>query len=354
MIALKLKAETDCEKIVKQHLEQIVSETLARKINEGVIIEHNGQRVVNKKTFATFMVYLSEQAKGTIPKEKQHGMQSCVMDGENIMSLAIHYFEEDSIIGKLYTLDGKELTEPKKTTPATVTPTRPVQKQDAQMSLFGMMAENAPTMSEPNDEESDGDDEDESDEDDSEAEEADEETDDENEPDEETEDEAEPEEADEGSVEEEPEGQGTPFYQCYKKFSAKYHDAVLFMRLGDFYEALGDHAIKVSDAIGLTLTGRDCGLSERVPMCGVPYHAFEVYVAKLLERGFYVAVSENLTGFHFMNTPTQRIDEETGEVLPDAKEQAEDDPLDGFDTTAFDKEALCILSELFGDDIDVR
>ena len=344
MIALNLEAKTDCEKIVKQHLEQMVSETLARKINEGVIIEKDGQRVINRKTLATFMGYLSEQAKGTIPKEKQRGMQSCVMDGENIMSLAIHYFEEEEIIGKLYTLDGKELApEPKKAAPQTAAPAKPAKKQDAQMSLFGMMAENAPTMSEPVDEEID-----ENDEEADAGDGPDDEPDDEPET-EEVEDEAE-ETDEEEPAGEEPEGQGSPFYQCYQKFAAKYSDAVLFLRLGDFYEALGDHAIKISDALGLTLTGRDCGLKSRVPMCGVPYHAFEPYLAKLLERGYKVAVAEDLNGFHFMNTPTQRIDEETGEVLHDEQ----DDPLDDFDTSAFDKEALCILSDLFGDDIDVR
>ena len=167
------------------------------------------------------MQYATDEAK----KLAEKGARATYIDDPTVYGWAIHYFEEDSIIGKLYTLDGKELSpEPKKTTPATVTSTRPAKKQDTQMSLFGMMAENAPTMSESDDEESDGDDEDESDEDDSEAEEADEEMDDGNEPDEETEDEA------------EPEGQGTPFYQCYKKFSAKYHDAVLFMRLGDFHD----------------------------------------------------------------------------------------------------------------------
>ena len=129
---------------------------------------------------------------------------------------------------------------------------------------------------------------------------------------------------------------------------------MLFLRLGDFYEALGDHAIKISDALGLTLTGRDCGLKSRVPMCGVPYHAFELYVAKLLKLGFKVAVTEDLLGYRFMYSSTQRIDVDTGEVVSDADGQNGDDPMDGFDASAFDKEALCILSDLFGDDIDVR
>ena len=75
-----------------------------------------------------------------------------------------------------------------------------------------------------------------------------------------------------------------------------------------------------------------------------------------MERGFKVAVAENLLGYRFIYSSTHRIDEETGEVLPaePQTEQDEDGPIDGFDTSAFDKEALCILSDLFGDDIDVR
>ncbi len=68
------------------------------------------------------------------------------------------------------------------------------------------------------------------------------------------------------------------------------------------------------------------------------------------QRHFMIVIAEDLNGFHFMNTPTQRIDVDTGEVLHDEQ----DDPLDDFDASAFDKEALCILSDLFGDDIDVR
>ncbi|MDE7330490.1 MAG: hypothetical protein K2N30_05350, partial [Clostridia bacterium] len=57
----------------------------------------------------------------------------------------------------------------------------------------------------------------------------------------------------------------------------KYKDCIVFYRLGDFYEMFFDDAIKASKLLDLTLTGRDCGLEERAPMCGVPYHAVEVY-----------------------------------------------------------------------------
>ncbi len=336
MRKLNLTAKGKGQELILAYLQENASETLAEKINNGVIIEKDGKRVRNKKTLDSFMQYAADEAK----KLAEKGARSACIEDATVYGWAIHYFEEEEIIGKLYTLDGKELaSEPKKAATQTAVPAKPAKKQDAQMSLFGMMAENTPTMSEPEDEEADEDDE---------------ETDAGDEPDDEPETEEaenEAEETDEEEpAEEEPEGQGSPFYQCYQRFAAKYSDAVLFLRLGDFYEALGDHAIKISDVLGLTLTGRDCGLKSRVPMCGVPYHAFEVYVAKLLERGYKVAVAEDLNGFHFMNTPTQRIDVDTGEVLHDEQ----DDPLDDFDASAFDKEALCILSDLFGDDIDVR
>lgn len=342
MRKLNLTAKGKGQELILAYLQENASETLAEKINNGVVIEKDGKRVRNKKTLDGFMQYAESEAK----KLAEKGARSACIEDATVYGWAIHYFEEEEIIGKLYTLDGKELApEPKKTT-QTATPTKPVKKQDPQMSLFGMLPENPPTMSEAEDKKTEGitlyrltdtDDE---------------ETDDEDEPDDETEEDDE--EADEEPDKDEPEGQGLPFYQCYQKFAAKYSDAVLFLRLGDFYEALGDHAIKISDALDMTLTGRDCGLKSRVPMCGVPYHAFELYVAKLLKLGFKVAVTENLNGFHFMNTPTQRIDVDTGEVLPDADGQDGDEPLDDFDTSAFDKEALCILSDLFGDDIDVR
>jgi DNA mismatch repair protein MutS len=72
-------------------------------------------------------------------------------------------------------------------------------------------------------------------------------------------------------------------------------DAVLFFRLGDFYEMFFDDAINVSKELELTLTGRDCGLDERAPMCGVPYHAAENYIAKLVEKGYKVAICEQVT-----------------------------------------------------------
>ena len=81
----------------------------------------------------------------------------------------------------------------------------------------------------------------------------------------------------------------------YFEVKDKYPDCVLFFRLGDFYEMFFNDAITVSKALELTLTGRDCGLEERAPMCGVPYHAADMYIKRLIEMGFKVAVCEQLT-----------------------------------------------------------
>ncbi|MBR0464019.1 MAG: DNA mismatch repair protein MutS [Clostridia bacterium] len=83
--------------------------------------------------------------------------------------------------------------------------------------------------------------------------------------------------------------------QQYLQIKEKNPDMLLFFRLGDFYELFFDDARLVSRELDLTLTGKDCGLSERAPMCGVPYHAVDVYVAKLIEKGYKVAICEQMT-----------------------------------------------------------
>ncbi len=83
--------------------------------------------------------------------------------------------------------------------------------------------------------------------------------------------------------------------QHYFSVKEKYPDCIIFYRLGDFYEMFFDDAKEASKVLELTLTGRDCGLSERAPMCGVPYHAANAYIAKLVSAGYKVAVCEQLT-----------------------------------------------------------
>ena len=86
----------------------------------------------------------------------------------------------------------------------------------------------------------------------------------------------------------------SPMMQHYVKTKEEYKDCVLFYRLGDFYEMFFDDAITVSKELEITLTGRDCGLEERAPMCGVPFHAAETYINRLIEKGFKVAICEQV------------------------------------------------------------
>lgn len=83
--------------------------------------------------------------------------------------------------------------------------------------------------------------------------------------------------------------------QQYIKTKEQYKDCILFYRLGDFYEMFFEDAVTASKVLELTLTGRDCGLEERAPMCGVPYHAGETYISKLIEAGYKVAICEQVT-----------------------------------------------------------
>ncbi len=86
----------------------------------------------------------------------------------------------------------------------------------------------------------------------------------------------------------------SPMMQHYLQTKEKYSDCILFYRLGDFYEMFFEDAINVSRELELTLTGKDCGQEERAPMCGIPYHAAEGYIAKLIEKGYKVAICEQL------------------------------------------------------------
>jgi Mismatch repair ATPase (MutS family) len=86
----------------------------------------------------------------------------------------------------------------------------------------------------------------------------------------------------------------TPMMRQYMEVKQQYPDCFLFYRLGDFYEMFFDDAIEGSKILELTLTGRDCGQKERAPMCGVPYHAVDTYVNKMISLGHKVAICEQM------------------------------------------------------------
>ena len=86
----------------------------------------------------------------------------------------------------------------------------------------------------------------------------------------------------------------SPMMQEYLKTKEQYRDCILFYRLGDFYEMFFDDALTATKELELTLTGKDCGLEERAPMCGVPFHAAETYIKRLIEKGYKVAICEQV------------------------------------------------------------
>jgi len=87
----------------------------------------------------------------------------------------------------------------------------------------------------------------------------------------------------------------SPMMRQYLDIKEKYEDTIIFFRLGDFYEMFFEYAILASRELELTLTGKSCGLEERVPMCGIPYHAYRGYLERLVEKGYKVTIVEQMT-----------------------------------------------------------
>lgn len=328
---LNLQATTKEEQKVKAYLEANASEVLAEKINGGVRIQKDGKMLLNKKTLAGFMKLACDEAK----KQAEKGASSACIDDDTVYGWAMHYFEEDSIEGTLYNEDGTEYKAPmpKVTAKAPAVKSVPPKPQPKpQMSMFDLLdaKPEEPAAEEPDDEPTD-------------------------------EDYA---EVAEVLVEEEKtkpsKRTASPMYQKYLDVQEKYPQAVIAMRLGDFYEVFGKNAEMLADELHLTLTGRDCGLESRVPMIGFPYHASDVYFGKILSNGYTLVVMEN--GDEVRELPAkQNVDLETGEILSEEEMRefdgdmeepdiADDEP----DVSAFDTEALAVLDEMFGNEITLR
>lgn len=98
----------------------------------------------------------------------------------------------------------------------------------------------------------------------------------------------------------------TPMMRQYQQIKQNYPDALLFFRLGDFYEMFGPDAELASKELGITLTGRDAGLKSRIPMCGVPYHAVDNYLYRLIQKGYKVAICEQVEDPRFVKGIVKR------------------------------------------------
>ena len=329
---LNLEEATAAEQRVKTYLEENASETLAEKINNGVRISKNGKELLNKKTLKGFMKFACDEAK----KQAEKGANSACIDDQTVFGWAIHYFEEDSIEGTLYNADGSEykiqpsVTAKAKAPAVKYSPPKPQPKP--QLSMFDLLDAKSEEAEEPAEEPDD----EPTDEDYQEAEQV---------------------------IREQPKPQASesPVYRKYLDVQEKYPQTVIAMRLGDFYEVFGDNAKLLAEELPLTLTGRDCGLEERIPMVGFPYHASENYFEKVLSNGHRLVIVEN--GEACELSAKQNVDLETGEILSaeemrasngDIEEPDLTDEKDDFDISAFDAEAVAVLSELFGDEITLR
>ena len=357
MAKLNLTATTPSEQRILEYLQNNASETLAEKINNGTPFEKDGKPLTNKKSLSGFMKYACGEARNLAA----NGETAACVEDSVVYGWAIHYFEEDSIEGTLYTLDGSEYIPEKKsahvsgqtaktsvasaTTPTVSTP------QNKQESLFDMLSSMQPVPEiAPSDEPTP-----------EELQEALEET--ANEPVQET-------------VTEQPKPSNlSPVYAEYLKIKEKYPDCIVAYRLGDFFEILDSDAVTVAKELDLTLTSRDCGLDTRVPMVGFPYHAADIYISKIIERGHKIAVCERLDEIKLLPEPKpQEIDEETGEILsyeemkefdgditepphlveglPAQNETDVENTLleeEKAFAEAFDPEAVCALADLLGD-----
>ena len=152
----------------------------------------------------------------------------------------------------------------------------------------------------------------------------------------------------------------SPMYRKYLEVQNRYPQAIIAMRLGDFYEVFGKNAEVLANELPLTLTGRDCGLESRVPMVGFPYHTAEMYFGKILSNGHTLVVMENDDKVRELPS-AQGVDLETGEILSEEEMREFDGDIqepkdldDDIDTSAFDKDALCKLDEMFGDKLTLR
>ena len=327
---LNLETKSKEQELVKAYLEKNASETLTEKINNGTPFEKDEKTFINKKTLDGFMKYASSEARKLASK----GANSACVEDKVVYGWAIHYFEEDSIEGTLFNADGTEYKPAPKPTPAKIKTIEPKKLEERQPTLFDFME---PEKSEP---EVNDDDEDEQ-------------------PSQEEIDEILAEIAEEEKADAEPEKPVSPIWQKYQELQKEHSDRILLYRLGDFYEVFGNNAVTLSDELGLTLTGRDFGLTSRIPMIGFPYHAADYYLRKIIQK-HQVAIAETPDDVKLLPEPEDDFDELTEEEMREfdgdieEPQDIDDKPEDLFDATAFDKTALCKLDAIFGDKLTLR
>lgn len=332
MKQLNLEAKTKEQQRIKAYLEENASDILAGKINNGVLIKKDGKILLNRKTMDGFMSFATEEAR----KQAEKGARYAMVEDDVVFGWAVHYFEEDSIEGTLFNEDGSEYkTQSKPAAKAPTVKAQPKPQPKPQMSMFDLMGED---LEGKPDEEKPEDDEDTmpSDEEIQEI------------------------MAEIAEEDKKKQASTSPVYRKYLEVQNRYPQAIIAMRLGDFYEVFGKNAEVLANELPLTLTGRDCGLESRVPMVGFPYHTAEMYFGKILSNGHTLVVMENNDEVRELPS-AQGVDLETGEILSEEEMREFDGDIeepkdfeDDIDTSAFDKDALCKLDEMFGDKLTLR
>ena len=338
MIELNLTTSCEEHEIIKTYLQENASKELAAKINNGVRIEKDGKTLINKKTLDGFMNYAQDEARKIAEKGKNYK----AVHHSVVFGWAIHYFEEDSIEGTLYNEDGTEYKPAPIKKPIT-TPSKnvviPKKKPETQFSLFDLMEQQDAVKMDSTKSESIDDEE----------------------PSEE-----EIQEAMKIVAEEEMKSKGSPVYQKYIEIQNQYPNHAIVYRLGDFYEVFGENAVKISNELDLTLTGRDCGLKERIPMIGFPYHVADTYIDKILKFTSVVVVDNKDIIVKEQHKATN-IDIETGEIFDLTEEEMrefdgdiyepkyiDDDDNEIIDTAkSLDKEIMLKLYDILGDDMTI-
>lgn len=303
MIKLNLTANTESEKRILEYLQNNVSETLADKINNGTPFEKDGKALLNKKTLSDFMKYACDEAR----KLAEKGANSACIEDSVVYGWAIHYFEEESIVGTLYNADVNEYKPVVKVAAKPIAKPVVTETKQVQWSLFDMVNETAQenevkdTTNDALTEKLDTDDEEFTEEEKLDA----------------MRQVAEEEQAETAKpVVEEP--KGYQIYQDYRLYQSERPTAVVALRLGDFYEVLGDNAVMLGNEMDLTITSRDVGLKERIPMVGFPYHAAENYFAKIVKKhDLYIIENERDTQFipSLLCVDNRLIDQDTGEII---------------------------------------
>lgn len=273
MIELNLQTSNKQEEIIKDYLQNNVSEVLAEKINNGVKIIKDNKILINKKTLSGFMKYACKEARELAEK----GTNCACIEDKVVFGWAIHYFEEDTIEENLYNEDGTEYkVEIKTTAPKVEVKQQPKKPEKQQATLFDFFdnpqTEKIETTT--NDAES-------------------------FDVDEEIEEKCE-------IVEEKL--QVKEYYKVYHEQELMYPDIVVLTKLGDFYEAFNENAKRIANVLDLILTSKDVGLENKVALAGFPIHIKDKYLEKLQQQYTVLIIENDEIKFY------EKIEEDTQEV----------------------------------------